>query len=273
MTHAARLRLLLAAILLCFVLAAGVAAAGGLCARGVLRVPSIARRAVWWFTYGKAAALYPRVAYAALLAMLGTSLFFALRLRWLFARTASAEAYFFAFFVCSMSLEAFRVGAALLSDRPMVALAVISRLVYAGRLFGTLCLFAASLYSLEIRYARLGTVLGVAAMLGLMFAYTLPLDSSVFLANGLYRLGDERGAAIIFFSMYLFIVANPSVTAVREQSPAPLAHAGAFALALGGRELLQFSGGIAAAAVGLVLLVAGCALFVARSERASTTVL
>lgn len=272
MTHTARLRLLLAGILFCALLAAGVVAAGVLCARGVLRAPSLARRAVWWFTYGKASALYPRVAYAALLAMLATSLFFALRLRWLFARTASAEAYFFLFFLCAMSFEAFRVGAALMSDRPTVVAAVSSRLVYAGRLFGTLCLFAASLYSLDVRYSRLGTVLAVAALLGLMFAYTLPLDSSVFLANGLYRLGDERGAATIFFAMYAFIIANPSVTAVREQSLAPLAHAGAFALTLGGRELLQFAGGTAAAATGLVLLVAGCALFAARSERASTTV-
>lgn len=270
MTHTGRVKLLLGGILFCALLAAGVVAVGVLCARGTLRVPAVARRAVWWFSYGKTPALYPRVAYAALVALLGASLFFALRLRGLFARTASPEAYFFLFFLCATAFEAFRVAAALMADRPALVLAVISRLVYAARLFGTLCLFAASLFNLEIRYSRLGTLLGIAALLGLMFAYTLPLDSSVFLANGLYRLGDERGAATIFFAMYLFIIANPSVTAVREQSAEPLAHAGAFALVLGGRELLQFSAGLVAAATGLAMLVAGCTLFVVRSEQAST---
>jgi hypothetical protein len=265
------LKLLLAAILFCALLASGAAAAGVFSARGALRAPAIARRAVWWFTYDKAPAANGQIAYAALLAMLATSVFFASRLRWLFARTASPQAFFFVFFLCATSLEALRVGAALLADRPAVLLALISRLVYAGRLVGTLCLFAASLFGLEIRYTRLGTILGVASLTGLMYAYTVPLDSSVFLANGLYRLGDERGAAIIFFAMYLFVVVNPVVTAVREQSGEPLVQAAAFALALTGRELLQFSPGVAAAATGLTMLVAGCILFVTGLVRDSTT--
>jgi hypothetical protein len=271
-THSARLRLLLAGILFCALLAAGAAAAGVLYAQGILRVPSVARRAVWWFTYDKTPSTHLPTAYAALLAQLGASLFFALRLRHLFARAATPQSYFFLFFLCAMSLEALRVGALLLAGRPALLVAVSSRLVYAGRLFGTLCLFAASLFGLEIRYSRLGTLLGVAGILGLMYAYTVPLDSSVFLANGLFRLGDEKGAAIIFFAMYLFIVANPIVTAVREQSAEPLVQAAVFVLVIAGRELLQFSAGIAAAATGAAAFLAGCILFVARSERESAAV-
>ena len=271
MTHSARLKLLLAGILFSALLAAGAVAAGVLSARGVLRLPAVARRAVWWFTYTGTPTGFARSGYAALLAMLATGFFFALRLRWLFARTASPEDYYFLFFLCSLSFEAFRVLALLLADGPALLLLLLSRAVYAGRLFGTLCLFGASLFSLEIRYSRLGTLLGIAALLSLLFSYTLPLDSSVFLANGLHRLGDERGAAIVFFALYLFIIANPAVMALREQTAEPLAYAGALALVLGGRELLFFSATIAAAAAGLVVLVAGCILFAARSERVSTS--
>ncbi len=266
MTHTARLKLLLAGILFCALLAVAAAVAGILYAHGILHVPAIGRRAVWWFSYDKAPATYGPIAYAALLAMLAASLSFSVRLRWLFARTASPQAFFFLFFLSAMALETFRLGAILMADRPAVLLTVISRLVYGGRLFGTLCLFAASLFGLEIRYTRLGTILGVAALLGLMYAYTVPLDSSVFLANGLYRLGDEKGAATIFFAMCLFVIANPVVTSVREQSGEPLLQAAAFALTLAGRELLQFSAGPVAAATGVVLLVTGCALFVRRSD-------
>jgi hypothetical protein len=269
-THTARLKLLLAGILLCGLLAAGAAAAGVLCVRGDLRVPAVARSVAWWFAYRRTPDGYFRDAYAALIAMLGVGLFFALRLRWLFARTASPQDFFFLFFLCSLSFEAFRVLAMLLADGPALVLMLLSRAVYAGRLFGTLCLFGASLFSLDIRYSRLGTLLGIAALVALMFAYTLPLDSSVFLANGLYRLGDERGAALVFFAMYAFVVANPVVKALREQSAEPLASAGAFALALGGRELLLFSASVPAASAGLVMLAAGCAVFVARSKRVST---
>ncbi len=270
MTHTARLKLLLASILLCAFLAAGAATAGVLCARGVLRVPVVDRSEVWWFAYHKTPESHFRDGYAALLAMLAVGIFFALRLRWLFARTASPQDYFFLFFLCSLSLEVFRVAALILADGPALALMLLSRAVYAGRLFGTLCLFGASLFSLDIRYSRLGTLLGIAALVALMFAYTVPLDSSVFLANGLHRLGDERGAALVFFAMYAFIVVNPLVMALREQTAEPLASAGAFALALGGRELLLFSASVPSASAGLAMLVAGCILFVARSERVST---
>jgi hypothetical protein len=268
-THVARLRLLLSSILLSALLVAGALAVGVLCLRGDLRAPAIARRALWWFTYTQAPAQYPVVAYTGIIAMAGAGLFFALRLRWSFSRTASAEAYFFGFFLCSLSLDALRVLAALNTHGSPIMMLLVSRAVYSGRLFGTLCLFGASLFGQELRASRLGTFVGIAGLVGLMFSYVLPLDSSVPLANGVYRLGDERGAAMVFFSMYLFVLINPVVTAVREQAVAPLLYAAAFALVLAGRDILTYAPSAAGTAAGAVLLIAGCLLFTARAERAS----
>jgi hypothetical protein len=268
-THVGRLRLLLSGILLSALLAAGAVGVGVMCLRGDLKVPAIARRAVWWFTYAPAPAQYPVVAYAGIVAMAAIAMFFALRLRWAFSRTASAEAYFFSFFLCSLSLDALRVLAALNTHGSAIMMLLVSRMVYAGRLFGTLCLFGASLFGQELRASRLGTFVGIAALVGLMFAYVLPLDSAMALANGIYRLGDERGAALVFFSMYLFVLLNPVVTAVREQSATPLLHAAAFALALAGREILTYAPSAGGTAAGAAVLTAGCILFSARAEKAS----
>jgi hypothetical protein len=225
----------------------------------------------WWFTYratGPPLSWYLATE-AAVVAAVIAAVAMSFRLLRIFRRTASAEAYFFAVFLCAVSIESIRPFLALVAPGALGNLIrmLLSRALYAGRLFGALCLFISSLYVLGVQYARVETPFTITILVCLFFAYSLPLDSSEAVATPAYRLGDEGAVAAVFFSLYGFAALNAVIGRFRGQEQRGLVQAGAILLVSGGRDLLSFVTYPALAFVAVAAYVGGALLFAQRTQR------
>lgn len=219
---------------------------------------------IWWFTYqdtGPQGAIYiwGIISIISLLLIIFISGWF---LRNLFKKTASPELFFYIIFLFSFSFESFRLINIFINyyEIPVHFGMLNSRLIYFGRLFGLVSLLCSSLYALDIKYQKFGTLLGGAAFLSLIVAYTLPLDSSVFLTNFLYRPGDEQGLFLLNISFMVFIVMNFIIAAIKKERRYFLIML-AVILVLAGRELLFFAIHPGSIIPGLLLVVFGTGFF------------
>ena len=218
----------------------------------------------WWFVYAaEPAAVDLASSMAGGFVAIAAGLVLGWRVRLVFSRSASPAAFFLFLFLLAQSFEGLRLAGVLLAptEPAGMALLVLSRLVYAARLFGSLCLFGVSLYSLGVLFPRIETLAGAAAALSLVYAYTVPIDLSVPLSTFLYRLGDEWGSAVISYALAVIAILNPLVSAVREREIQPVGLSVCLLLITGGRDLLAFSGSVLTAAGGVACFLSGCLLF------------
>ena len=85
---------------------------------------------------------------------------------------------------------------------------VVSRVLWAFRLFGLFSLFCASLYALNFSYQKYGNLVGLSLCLSLFLAANLPLQTSVVQTDLLFALADERGLGLVFLIFTVVIVGN-----------------------------------------------------------------
>ncbi|MBN1411943.1 MAG: hypothetical protein JW969_13930 [Spirochaetales bacterium] len=159
----------------------------------------------------------------------------------LFKKTISPEIFFFSAFLLSFSFESFRLLNVLFKyiNAPIYYSMVTSRIVYFGRILGLLSLLFTSLYAADIKYQRYETLLGLSAIIALTLSYSIPIDSTVFLTNFLYKLGDESGIFFIFLIVYIIIIIN-FVGATLNKDSKFLAAIPYLLLVISGRELINF---------------------------------
>ena len=225
----------------------------------------------WWLRYGSAPAAYAGLTWdiAGLFALLLVCLVAGIVLRRLYHRTASAEVFFIIFFLCSLALEALRIwnGLFLLEVLPLSISTIGTRIVYFGRIFGLVCLLFGSVYAVEIRFKRFGVLLLCSIFLSLVFAYVLPLDSSVILSNFLYRLGDERSTLLFVLVLQIAIGLNFFIAGLKRQQRGFVFAAISVLLMLAGRDLLLFQISLFSLIAGELVFVAGLGLFSRQMRR------
>jgi hypothetical protein len=273
MTHNTRGALLTAILIAASILAAAglvsavLAVLGG--AAGSFRASAVTHP--WWFVYPEqqTPVAWYLVAETAFVAAIVTALIVSFRLLRIFRRTASSEAYFFALFLCALSVETLRPVVAIVGSGGLGTLIsmLLTRALYAGRLFGAISLFVSTLYVLGVQYARVETPVTIALLLCLLFAYSLPLDSSEIVTTPAYRLGDEAAVAALFFCLYGFAAANALMARLRGQERGGLAQAGAVLLVSAGRDLLSFVTPPALSLSAMAAFAAGAILFASRTQR------
>ncbi len=186
-----------------------------------------------------------------------------LALQRFFRKTVSSEMFFFIFFVISLSFEAFRAGPLLLelSSQPSYYGTVLTRVVEFSRFFGVFCLFISGLYATGIDYPKFEVVLGTALLVAFALAFSIPVDSSTFLPTLMYRIGGGDQILFVFLALELFAVLNFLLAAYLRRAKDYLILALGLTAAIVGEDLLLFVAWSPAAALGLVLLVAGTIVF------------
>ena len=187
-----------------------------------------------------------------------------LGVRTLYRRTDSAELLFIMLFCLSLFLEAWRLGNLIFQavGLPQYLNVVVTRVVLFSRFFGLLCLLVSSLYAVAMKYTQYSVLIGGMAVLAFTLAGILPLDTSLYEATFLYKLGDRQGYFFVRLILAALMVINFFVAARLRRSRrfAVAAVAGLFLFV--GRELLQYGIAPLPIVLGTALLIVGFVIFV-----------
>ena len=187
-----------------------------------------------------------------------------LGVRTLYRRTDSAELLFIMLFCLSLCLEAWRLGNLIFQafGLPQYLNVVVTRAVLFSRFFGLLCLLVSSLYAVAMKYTHYSVLIGGMAVLAFTLAGILPLDTSLYEATFLYKLGDRQGYFFVRLILAGLTVINFLVAARLRRSRrfAVAAVAGLFLFV--GRELLQYGIAPLPIVLGTALLIVGFVFFV-----------
>ena len=183
--------------------------------------------------------------------------------RRLFRRTSSLEIFFFLAFIISLSCDALKILSYyfVVIHLPAFYGVLVTRAVYLGFFLGLSFLFTGSIFSGELIYQKLGTVLGLALVFSLVLVYSLPIDATVFQPNMLYRAGGENYIFLVRFGLEALTVLSFVRSAYLAGSVQELFICLAVFLMITGRELIFFLTEPLAIATGFVLLAGGAILF------------
>ena len=184
-------------------------------------------------------------------------------LKRLYERTASAEIFFFLFFLYSISFEAIWLWSAIaiVKATPVFLGVMLSKIILFGRFFGLISLLFSSLYAIEMSYQKFPILMLSPVLISLALTYTLPIDSSVLMSNFLYKLGDAKSHWIVTLVLEIVTILNFLIAAYRrEKRPFVWIALGVF-LVLLGRELLIFMLGPLPIAISIVLAITGIWIF------------
>ncbi len=187
-----------------------------------------------------------------------------LGVRTLYRRTDSAELLFIMLFCLSLSLEAWRLGNLIFQafGLPQYLNVMVTRAVLFSRFFGLLCLLVSSLYAVAMKYTQYSVLIGGMAVLAFTLAGILPLDTSLYEATFLYKLGDRQGYFFVRSILAALMVINFFVAARLRRSRrfAVAAVTGLFLFA--GSGLLQYGIAPLPIVLGTALLIVGFVIFV-----------
>ncbi len=180
-----------------------------------------------------------------------------------FRKTSAPEIFFFFIFLLTLGTESFRLGLLYLNilSIPFEFGMLLSRLVYFGRLMGTLTLFSAGLFSCGIPYQRLELALGSCFLVALALASNLPLESGAQGWDLLYRNSLSVEFTLGLLTVEMLGMGN-LLYAVKVHNDRNY-----YALAMGmggvilGKFLVFSGGGIILSIMGLAALVGGTLLF------------
>jgi hypothetical protein len=183
--------------------------------------------------------------------------------RRLFQRASALEIFFFLAFILSLSFDALKILAYYFTVIHVPAFygTLITRVAYLGFFLGLFFLFMGSLFSGEMAYQKLGTVLGLVTVFALALAYSLPVDETVFRSNFLYRVGGSDYLLLVRFGLETLTLLGFGRSAYKVGGADQWFICGAVALLMTGREILFFLSSPLAVAAGIILLGCGAILF------------
>ncbi|MDR1626943.1 MAG: hypothetical protein LBT33_10440 [Spirochaetia bacterium] len=183
--------------------------------------------------------------------------------RRLFRRTSALEIFFFLAFVLSLSFDALKIVNYYFTVAHVPAFygTIITRAVYFGFFLGLFFLFTGSLFSGDLTYQKLGTVLGLVVVFSLALVYSLPVDETVLNANLLYRVGGGDYILLVRFGLEALTLLGFGRSAYLLGSAEQWFICGAVALLITGRELLFFLLSPPTVALGTILMIGGALLF------------
>lgn len=186
-----------------------------------------------------------------------------------FEKTQTPEILFFAFFAFSFIAEAARVAIPLAQARdwPPAIVVAAARAIWFGRFFGTISLFAASVYANGIEFQKHGRVLIIIAITALSVATGIPVDGLTYDTAFTPLPGYRNMIDLTELSIALIAVLSFLVAAYSKSAREFYAASGGALLVVVGRDLLLRGDSWATVPAGAALLAAGTWLFASRIHR------
>jgi len=216
----------------------------------------------WWFSYldpGPRDSGQPVVVIAATLAAAAVGLAAAFRAWAAYRRGHAPVLPYLVLFLFTLGLECLRAPLALLvaSDRSLPAAIVLTRAVYGGRFVGLLALLVAGLSCIDLKYRNTCVLGGAALLVSFAVASTIPIDRTVFLAELLWKLGDEQGVWFANLVISLLVLGAVVGGGFLKRNRRYFALAAGFLCLLAAREILFFGVSPARLAAGVIVLAVG----------------
>ena len=187
--------------------------------------------------------------------------------RRLFRRSASLEIFFFLVFVTSLAFDALKILHPLFMvlNLPNYYGGIVTRVIYFGYFFALLCIFASSLYSGDVHYQKMGTVLGLVIFFSFTIAHSLPIDVTVLRPNLLFRVGGVEYVMLVRLGLEALTVFGFGRSAFLSASSDQWYIFTAILFVLLGRDMLFFFSSPGFILLGVLLLISGALLFSRKS--------
>jgi hypothetical protein len=192
-----------------------------------------------------------------------------LAIRYLFRKATSPETFFFAVFVVSLSMEAFRMTPLMMTGVENAAFYgfAVTRIVYFSRFFGIFGLFVSSLFAVGITYQNYGKILFLDFLISFTIVTLVPINGEALVQGFLFEPGYGPMLASTYYAMAIFSLVDfllaSATTNVREYAYAGIG----MAMAVAGREILSFVPRLPWLIGGILLLTLGTNLFVRKTHR------
>jgi len=183
-----------------------------------------------------------------------------------FRKTASAEIFFYAFWVLSVGLEVLRLALAwaIGGGAPIPLQILGAKALVFSRFVGYFSIFLSGLYAVGFRNEKLGTVIALMVAVAFGLAASIPVDTGSFTVMLELRPGYANVTQGLGLVAGLVTIANFLHAARVASEAAYRAAALGCLLFLLGRHLLVAYWNPYLMGVGLILLATGSALFVRR---------
>ena len=150
---------------------------------------------------------------------------------------------------------------------PLELRLILTRLVFAGRIYGLSCLLVSSLCAAGLKVANLRFLVGVPLVLALVLAGLLPLDATRLGPDYLYRLGDPHGFRFVEAAVAVLVVLDFAAAGLVRGDRRFLGVTLAAAALAAGRALFQYGPAPVWPAAGVVLILAGGVAFIRWSSQ------
>ncbi len=185
-----------------------------------------------------------------------------------FRKTTSPEIFFFILFLITIAFDSLKAINIYFTVAPIPSNVgiLVSRMVYFGKYFGTLCVFACGLFPTGISYERLELFLSSALLLATVFAGTIPVDMTDLQPNYLFATGLSGEIRAVSIAMYSFAFLNYILAALRNGNRTYLLIGTGLALCIVGRELLFHVSDAITIITAFVILTVGTTLFSERTH-------
>ena len=216
----------------------------------------------WWFQYldpGPKDLSQPLIVIAAAVAISIASLAAAFAANAEYRRSRGPVLPYLLLFLFTLGVECLRAPGALLvgADRSQSTAVFLTRAVYMGRFLGLMSLLLASLNCIELKYRHPYVLGGGAILIAFAMAAYIPVDTTVFLSQLVWKLGDEQGVWFVNVVIALLVVGTVIGAALLKHDRRYLVLAGGFVCLLAARELLFFGVQPFRLAAGIAALTAG----------------
>lgn len=187
--------------------------------------------------------------------------------RRLFRRSASLEIFFFLVFITGLAFDAMKILHPLFMvlNLPSYYGGLVTRVIYFGYFFELLCIFASSLYSGDVHYQKMGTVLGLVLFFSFTIAHSLPIDTTALDPNLLFRVGGAEYVLFVRLGLEALTIFGFGRSAFLSSSSDQWYIFFAIVLVLLGRDLLFFLSSPGFILLGALLLISGALLFSRKS--------
>lgn len=187
----------------------------------------------------------------------------------MFRKTTAPEVFFFSVFVFTLAIDLVKGGqlVILFLQYPPIYGAMLTRILHFGHFLGIFCLLSSSLYLSGLEYQKTGIVLGLAALIALTLAYSMPVDFSRLFPNLMNPAGDQTTIQVVALLLNLLVVLNVLYAIAAVQEPAYVVLLGALLLVIAGRELALYVAAPPVYAPAVGVLIVGIAVFTWRVRR------
>lgn len=183
-----------------------------------------------------------------------------------FQRSASTESFFLALWFYLLTLEVLRLAIPLMSSAGLSFLypALLSRVLTGVRWVQLLLMIGAGLYTLGFDYQKHGQVLLIILGLGLVMAFTWPLDTQVMTSGMMVHVAQEGSLVFVQGILMILPPLMYCAAAVQQGEPRRYMEAGSMFLLILGRLATGFE---SLMLPGLLVLLLGIgALFLGRKR-------